>query len=185
MTSTEILQVTLPLFGAAVIVVAILQTRTVFQALEFVQEPPREQLLQSLRNYRGVMYFFLFGNLMISGAFASGWEGRAPTLLGLIFVLASVFVLYSIFLQQAMVREIMRTLQVLVPMCSTCKRIRKADGDPFEEEDWVNVDSYISRRTGAQVTHGICPTCVTEVYGDVSGDWPAAGAFAKGDGERP
>lgn len=166
MTTVEILQVGLPLLGAAIILVAIAQTRTVFEALEFVQDPPRTRLEESLRNYRSVMFFFLFGNVCTGAAFHLGWEGMAPTLLGLVFLLASAFVLYSIFLQQSMVREIMRTLQELIPICSSCKRIRKSDGDPYQQEDWVNVDNYLVHRTGARVSHGICPMCTDESYGD-------------------
>ncbi len=166
MSPEQTLQVALPGLGAVVILAALAQTRAVFQALEFVRDPPRSRMERSLRNYRGVMVFFLFGNILTASAFHLGWQGMAPTLIGLIFLLASVFVLYSIFLQQSLVRELMRTLQELIPMCSVCKRIRKADGDPYDDEDWVGVDTYLLRRTGRAVSHGVCPSCVSEAYGE-------------------
>lgn len=44
-------------------------------------------------------------------------------------------------------------LQGLLPICSYCKRIRD------EADAWSQVEEYVSRRTEAQFSHGICPTC--------------------------
>jgi DNA-binding response OmpR family regulator len=49
-------------------------------------------------------------------------------------------------------REV-RQLQGLLPICSYCKRIRD------EADAWSQVEDYVSRRTDAQFSHGICPTC--------------------------
>jgi DNA-binding response OmpR family regulator len=46
-----------------------------------------------------------------------------------------------------------RQLEGLLPICSYCKRIRD------EQESWSQVEEYVSRRTEAQFTHGICPDC--------------------------
>jgi DNA-binding response OmpR family regulator len=46
-----------------------------------------------------------------------------------------------------------RQLQGLLPICSYCKKIRD------EEERWAQVEDYVSRRTEAQFSHGICPEC--------------------------
>lgn len=44
-------------------------------------------------------------------------------------------------------------LQGLLPICSYCKRIRD-DGNY-----WQRVEEYVSAHSGAQFSHGICPTC--------------------------
>lgn len=44
-------------------------------------------------------------------------------------------------------------LQGLLPICSYCKRIRD------EEEHWCQVEDFVARRTEAQFSHGICPSC--------------------------
>lgn len=44
-------------------------------------------------------------------------------------------------------------LQGLLPICSYCKRIRD------EGDQWSQVEDYVSHRTEAQFTHGICPDC--------------------------
>jgi DNA-binding response OmpR family regulator len=46
-----------------------------------------------------------------------------------------------------------RQLQGLLPMCSYCKKIRD------DSNYWSQVEEYISRRSEAQFSHGICPDC--------------------------
>jgi DNA-binding response OmpR family regulator len=50
-----------------------------------------------------------------------------------------------------------RQLQGLLPICSYCKRIR-TDGNY-----WQRVEEYISARSDAQFSHGICPGCFDTV----------------------
>ena len=47
----------------------------------------------------------------------------------------------------------------ILPICSTCKRIRDDDGY------WQQMESYIAERfSGISFTHGICPECVKQLY---------------------
>jgi DNA-binding response OmpR family regulator len=46
-----------------------------------------------------------------------------------------------------------RQLEGLLPICSYCKKIRD------EAEHWSQVEEYVSRRTEATFSHGICPDC--------------------------
>ena len=48
-----------------------------------------------------------------------------------------------------------RQLRGLLPICSYCKRINDT------ENGWVQIESYVARRTDASFTHGICPDCYT------------------------
>ena len=52
-------------------------------------------------------------------------------------------------------------LEGILPICASCKRIR--DG-----EDWHPVESYISARSSALFSHGICPVCERRLYGDMT-----------------
>jgi PAS domain S-box-containing protein len=54
-----------------------------------------------------------------------------------------------------------KTLQGLIPICASCKKIRDDKGF------WNQVEGYISEHTDAKFTHGICPDCAKELYGDV------------------
>lgn len=51
-----------------------------------------------------------------------------------------------------------KTLQGILPICSFCKKIRDDQGY------WTQVESYISKHTDAQFSHGICPGCVKQHY---------------------
>lgn len=46
-----------------------------------------------------------------------------------------------------------KQLEGLLPICTYCKKIRD------EGEQWSQVEEYVSRRTEAQFSHGICPDC--------------------------
>ncbi len=46
-----------------------------------------------------------------------------------------------------------KRLEGLLPICSYCKRIRD------EQNLWTGLESYITKRTDAEFTHGICPDC--------------------------
>ncbi len=45
------------------------------------------------------------------------------------------------------------TLSGLLPICSYCKKIRDDKGY------WNKIETYISRHSNAEFTHGICPEC--------------------------
>jgi len=46
-----------------------------------------------------------------------------------------------------------KQLQGLLPICSYCKKIRD------DRNYWQQVEQYVTERTEARFTHGICPTC--------------------------
>jgi len=52
-----------------------------------------------------------------------------------------------------------RALRQIIPVCASCKRVRDDEGF------WERVEVYISRQTGGDVSHGICPECYQELYG--------------------
>jgi phosphoserine phosphatase RsbU/P len=50
-------------------------------------------------------------------------------------------------------RRELQQLEVLLPICSYCKRIRN------EQDEWESVETYIEHHFEAQFTHSICPDC--------------------------
>lgn len=48
-----------------------------------------------------------------------------------------------------------------LPICSNCKKIRDDNGE------WEQMEQYISKRSEAQFSHGICPDCMKSLYGNV------------------
>jgi PAS domain S-box-containing protein len=59
-----------------------------------------------------------------------------------------------------------KKLEGLVPICARCKKMRVEGGDPKDSRAWVRLEKYISDRTDASFTHGLCPECIKEMYGD-------------------
>lgn len=59
-------------------------------------------------------------------------------------------------LQQAL--DKIKTLGGLIPICSSCKRIRDDQGH------WNQLESYLHEHTSADFTHGICPECKRRLY---------------------
>lgn len=55
-----------------------------------------------------------------------------------------------------------KTLQGLIPICASCKKIRDDKGY------WNQIESYIQKHSKAQFSHGICPDCSEKIYGDNS-----------------
>lgn len=54
-----------------------------------------------------------------------------------------------------------KTLSGLLPICASCKKIRDDDGY------WTMVETYLSEHSDAEFSHGICPDCGKELYGDL------------------
>ena len=50
------------------------------------------------------------------------------------------------------------TLSGLLPICAYCKKIRDTGGS------WHQIESYVSRRTRATFSHGVCPDCAELHY---------------------
>ena len=53
------------------------------------------------------------------------------------------------------------TLEGLLPICASCKKIRNDKGD------WQQLEAYISHHYETKFTHSICPECSQELYPDL------------------
>jgi DNA-binding response OmpR family regulator len=54
-----------------------------------------------------------------------------------------------------------KALKGLLPICASCKKIRKDDGY------WQQIESYIKEHSEAEFTHSICPECAKRLYPDL------------------
>ncbi len=59
--------------------------------------------------------------------------------------------------------ENIKTLSGLVPICANCKKIRDDKGY------WNQIESYIQKHSNAKFSHGMCPACSDNIYGNE--DW--------------
>lgn len=51
-----------------------------------------------------------------------------------------------------------KTLRGLLPICSSCKKIRRDEGS------WQQIESYIREHSEAKFSHGLCPECTKALY---------------------
>ncbi len=59
--------------------------------------------------------------------------------------------------------ENVNTLSGLVPICANCKKIRDDKGY------WNQIEGYIQKYSEVKFSHGMCPECSDQLYGDT--DW--------------
>lgn len=57
-----------------------------------------------------------------------------------------------------------KTLSGLLPICGWCKKVRDDSGY------WANVEVYLKRSSGAEITHGICPECSKKAMADLENE---------------
>ena len=55
-----------------------------------------------------------------------------------------------------------KALRDLLPMCASCKAVRDDDGS------WRVLEEYLLENANARVSHGLCPSCVDELYPEVA-----------------
>lgn len=68
-------------------------------------------------------------------------------------------------LREAMSR--IRTLEGLLPICANCKKIRQKESDPQRQESWLHLEKFITERSNARFTHGLCPECAKALYPEI------------------
>ena len=55
-----------------------------------------------------------------------------------------------------------KTLSGLVPICSSCKKVRDDRGF------WNQLEEYLGRHSDARLSHGLCPDCAEEICPEIS-----------------
>jgi DNA-binding response OmpR family regulator len=58
--------------------------------------------------------------------------------------------------------ERVRTLEGILPMCAYCRRIRDEKGA------YSNLEEFVSDRTPARFSHGVCPDCAKKHFPDLA-----------------
>lgn len=57
-----------------------------------------------------------------------------------------------------------KTLSGLLPLCSSCKKIRDDEGY------WHQLEVYLRDHSEAEFSHGLCPECAKKLYPEIFGD---------------
>ena len=64
----------------------------------------------------------------------------------------------QLFLELQEALSHVKILKGFLPICAKCKAIRNDEGH------WQQIESYIRERSEAEISHGICPVCLKELY---------------------
>jgi two-component system CheB/CheR fusion protein len=64
----------------------------------------------------------------------------------------------TIYQQHLAALSDVKKLTGMLPICSSCKKIRDDEGY------WKQIEAYISEHSEAEFTHGICPECAAKLY---------------------
>jgi len=54
-----------------------------------------------------------------------------------------------------------KRLEGILPTCMYCKRIRD------KNQIWVRIEQYITERSNAEFSHGVCPDCLTKASAEL------------------
>ena len=57
-----------------------------------------------------------------------------------------------------------KVLSGFIPICANCKKIRD------DQNNWIQLESFLSEKTEADFSHGICPSCAKELYAELLTD---------------
>ena len=87
-----------------------------------------------------------------------GTLALATALRGVVIVFLALWFARLADFERALERRV-KVLEGLVPICAHCKNIRNETGE------WEPMEKYISRRSDAEFSHGICPSCMEKHYG--------------------
>jgi hypothetical protein len=90
----------------------------------------------------------------------------APTLysqrIGEIYIELTIFSIITV-VQGMLLRKLYRRIRMLegfLLICANCKKIKN------QQEQWEQLELYITEHSCAQFSHGICPECIQKLYPD-------------------
>jgi len=94
-------------------------------------------------------------------------------------ILACIFAIFALRRWREL-QEVLgniRILRGLLPLCASCKKIRDDKGY------WNQLEAYILNHSDARITHGICPECMKQLYGDFLEEVPNSKGIVSVEGQ--
>ncbi len=55
----------------------------------------------------------------------------------------------------------------ILPICMYCKDIRDDTGKEPGKGEWLQLEAYLSRKSGVDISHGVCPKCYEKQCADL------------------
>lgn len=160
----QIFEYIIIIVGALVIFRSFTRLESVYSLLPLIQEPSRKWLSMNIRIQRILLVVFLGGYFVVAITIYMGMEGLSNLIVSIILLLLSVSIYIGVKIKASMTSEILRTIKGLIPICAECKKIQsESNTDATDQSSWMPVDQFISRKTNAKFTHGLCPSCEKEM----------------------
>ena len=63
-------------------------------------------------------------------------------------------------LQAKLSTALAKVLSGFIPICANCKKIRD------DQDNWIQLESFLSEKTSADFSHGICPQCAQKLHAE-------------------
>jgi len=99
----------------------------------------------------------------IAGLWTSPADG-VPVWMGVLNRMAAIGIIWLIVhlaRKRSLAEVQIKVLRGLLPICASCKRIRHGD------DQWQNLESYISVHSEATFTHTLCPGCFEKYHAEI------------------
>jgi len=62
-------------------------------------------------------------------------------------------------------QERIKLYEDILPICSSCKKIRDDSGKKPGTGEWMSLGKYLYNKAGISLSDGLCPNCAEELYG--------------------
>lgn len=153
--------------GAAIMLASIVKWRQLSQVTPFIAERSRWQITRYLNLHLMLMAFFVLGYVGVATVFIFGVPAIGELVVSVIFLAGSIFVFLGILIQLRLLHEIQVTIRGLLPICSACKKVRAPGAEATDRDSWSEIESYITEKTQADISHSLCPDCKQRLYPDL------------------
>jgi hypothetical protein len=124
--------------------------------------------LAAWRNQQFLACLLSFVLSLVRFAFQSVWSDQRSLLTEGIntLVIIAALLLYAYLIdrtstQTRKLQKRVKTLEGILPICASCKRIRN------ENNEYEPIENYISERSEASFSHGLCSACAHKLYPDL------------------
>jgi hypothetical protein len=87
------------------------------------------------------------------------WNELTDVLIRFFVLMLLAMLTWQLGRQSRQLRQRVRSLEGMLPICSFCKRIRD------NGSNWVQMEQYISSHSEAEFSHGLCPDCAQKYFG--------------------
>ncbi len=123
-------------------------------------------LITTLAVFAGLFFVEGLAPYLLTNSHASSSQLLYDVACGIIFSVLFVWYAVRLVLEQhrndrqklsKSIEEI-KTLREILPICSSCKKIRDDKGY------WSQLEKYFGEHAHLEFTHGLCPDCLREVY---------------------